>query len=225
MANFFIPKSVFKGVNADGTKFTLKEWEWGSWGSSIEGFGTVIGIFIIFMLTSLVAPLMLIVSAFSYKGKLPIPSVIGIVVGCYFLYDSNHFWFASQLTAMVFGSTFVAWCVAITTASIFCHVVILLATVITSGKMFNPNYPTQSGIVWMVLAVTFMLTLIISLGGAKTHGTYNEFEKQDIAKQKTEDSIMGLNDEDMTEYYNDDYEKQCLERGDSPEEAHRLSHE
>jgi len=229
MGGFWTPKSVFKGTNADGSKFTVKEWEWGSLGSGMPGLGGVVGILVAIMFTSLIAPLMLILSVLSYKGKYQVTSIIGIVIGAYFLYDANHFWMASQLTSILFGSKFVAWCVAMTTASIVCHIVLLLTTLITKGEIFSYSNTIRNdkngGILMFILVCVFLVTYHLTKSVTKNHGTYNEYEKQDIAKKKTEDSVLNLSSEQMEDYYNDKYEKQCLERGDSPEEAHRISHE
>lgn len=225
MGNFWTPKNIFKGTNADGSKFTVKEWEWGSIGGGVPGLGGFVGMILMLMFTSIVAPLMLVFSLFSYKGKLQITSAIGIIVGLYFLYDANHFWLSSNFNAIIFGSNFVAWCVALTTASVICHILLLLLTLITRGGFYssdNKINEKNGGVLILILGIIFISICFIALDKSKKHGTYDEIERNEIAIKKTEDSISTL---DYDEYNDDNYEKQLIKGGESPEEAHRRSHD
>ncbi len=94
--HFFIPKSVYKGTRADGSKFTFEEWDFFSL-VNLNGQG-IITLLIATFLMVIVSPLSLIYAVLTYNGKIKISNIVGIIFSCYFLYDVNHGWLGSLFT-------------------------------------------------------------------------------------------------------------------------------
>ena len=61
--NFFNPKSVFKGTNADGTKFKMAEWDANSIGNI--GGGGLISILLSALFLAIASPFSLVIGVFN----------------------------------------------------------------------------------------------------------------------------------------------------------------
>ena len=135
----FLPRSIFKGVNADGSKFTVTEWEFGSidiFGDG-SGFALLMGFFIGVVLLSVVTPICLLISIFGYKGKIPTSSLVGFVGGVYYLFDASKNWLAHKFAIITFGEALTDKFITLTWISLFCFGCIALISILSKGMLFE----------------------------------------------------------------------------------------
>ena len=102
MGSNFLPKNVFKGTNADGSKFTAREYDFetiahlevGSFILMLFG-GAVLGVFL--------APLLFVLSVLSFDGFSKIKFWVTAIISAYVLFDFSHGWLMLMLLDFVFS--------------------------------------------------------------------------------------------------------------------------
>ena len=164
---FWSPKSVFKGVRADGTKYKIEEWDYNSIGNLGGGFlASLLASALVMVIAS---PLALLIAIFTYNGKIGLANIVGLIIGIYFCIDANHGWVGSALTNVFLTPSQMSFMVAINIASIFAHVSLIILTL--CGQEFFNVFPMM----WVLLAVMCYLFYIgFKIGKTETdsHGTY-----------------------------------------------------
>lgn len=196
--NFWVPKSVFKGTRADGSKFTVNEWDANSIGN-LGGSGLV-SILVSALFLAIASPLSLIVAVFTYNGRLGISNIIGLVASIYFLIDMNHAWIFSDMIHVFMTESQVAFMVSLNIASLVAHVSLFILT-IAFGNHFN-----VAPRMWVLLgAIVWLFIIGFKLGGSvsKNHGTYSSVELDDSqeAKEAAYYEYMKTHTEDETVAY------------------------
>jgi hypothetical protein len=68
MENNIFPKSVFTGKNADGSKFSMFEYDYGSY-TNLTILNSFYTIFIISIVGSMVSPLLYLFGVLTYRAK------------------------------------------------------------------------------------------------------------------------------------------------------------
>jgi hypothetical protein len=102
MSSNFLPKNVFKGTNADGSRFTAREYdfetiahlEFGSLVLILFG-GAILGVFL--------APLLFVLSVLSFDGYSKIKFWVTAIISAYVLFDLSHGWLMLRLLDFVFS--------------------------------------------------------------------------------------------------------------------------
>ena len=194
--HFFIPKSVFKGTRADGSKFTIEEWDFFSLGN-FNGQGIITLVFAAFLMV-IVSPVSLIYSVLTYNGKIKISNIIGIVFSCYFLYDVNHGWLGSMFTQIFISDSTMNFLIAINISSLIAHISLIILTFLYADK-FNV-YPRMW---WLSALMLFILFIGYQYGNKITtkHGTYNTVTIREISEKEKDDAYTQflLNDPSLEE--------------------------
>lgn len=177
---FFNPKSVFRGKNADGTKFTISEWEYNSIqgiGEDINLIGNFVGAFFVIMIAT---PLIFVISMLTYKGKVATKHLIGLVTGVYVLIDGSNDWLMSKITAIVLdiffkvgtGNAVVHWFIIVTGASLVGLIGLIVISIVTKGALFETNDEKKNesngiivmGIIFALVFVSYITTKSITKG-------------------------------------------------------------
>ena len=99
------PKSVFRGTNSDGVKFSANEYDYSTYANICSANFFV---YLLFgaLFSGFVAPIVLLVSILSFNGRFNLIYVLGIIFSGYFLYDCYHGWVILLLLSFICnGST------------------------------------------------------------------------------------------------------------------------
>ena len=169
--NFWIPKSIFKGTRADGSKYTVKEWDANSIGN-LGGTG-IASILVSALFLAIASPISLAIAVFTYNGRVGISNIIGLLASIYFLIDMNHAWIFSDMIHVFMTESQAAFMVTLNIASLVAHVSLLVLTV-AFGNHFN-----VAPRMWVLLgAIVWLFIIGFQLGGSvsKNHGTYSSVE-------------------------------------------------
>jgi len=131
--NFFTPKSVFKGKNADGSKFTMEEWDFNSIGNLGGEF--TMKLLLASAIMFIASPLSLIIGIFTYNGKVSVANIIGIILGGYFWFDASNQWIVSTFTNVFLTENGMRFIIAVNIASFFTHIFLLIATLVFKKEL------------------------------------------------------------------------------------------
>jgi small-conductance mechanosensitive channel len=185
--HFFTPKSVYKGTRADGSKFTVEEWDFFSFGN-FNGQGLITLVFAAFLMV-IVSPISLIYAVLTYSGKIKISNILGIIFSCYFLYDVNHGWLGSMFTQIFISDSTMNFLIAINISSLIAHVILLILTLIFAGK-FNV-YPRMW---WLSVFMLCFLFIGYQYGKKITteHGTYNAVTIREMSEKEKDDAYTNF---------------------------------
>ena len=94
------PKSVFKGTNADGSKFTANEYDFSTY-ANIASANFFVYLLFGALFSGFVAPIVLLLSVLSFNGRFNMLYVLGIIFSGYFLYDCYHGWLILLLLSFI----------------------------------------------------------------------------------------------------------------------------
>ena len=181
---FFMPKSIFRGTNANGESFKMTEWEAGSLGHLTGGGGGMFfGIFMMAIFGSLVIsiilPILLIYCIVKYNGRIQKNSIVGIIIAIYGLYDFHKHWFVWIVNKAFLGLNHISTVKSIIIASLVCQIILVAISIITKGSLYNEGYEeykeygsykkkdnvTESPFlmqILLVMIISFIFTFIIS---------------------------------------------------------------
>ena len=171
--DMFTPKSVFRGVNSDGTKYKMEEWEPGSisGGDTDGAVGYFVGACLALIAVSVISPIALLIALIMFKGRIMIANIIGIVVGFYFLYDNSHGWICTRLLKVTLRDRVDSvdetcnMLVSLTIASIVCHIIMFIIPIYTNGELYEvkseSDKVTNKLRIIMFIGVVFLSTYFI----------------------------------------------------------------
>jgi hypothetical protein len=174
--NFFTPKSIFNGTNADGSKFKVTEWEAGSLGHLVGngdgmGFGIMLMALLMILGITLILPIMLLYCMFSYNGRIQTTSVLGILASSYALYDIKKHWYLCKVQEIAFGVEDMPIVKGIIIGTLVGHIVLVLTSIITKGSLFvndreaslnESKVRIHPKVIWMVIISFFVTYLIVN---------------------------------------------------------------
>ena len=183
---FWIPKSVFKGVNADGSKFSATEWNFNSIGNL--GGETFTGLLVAAFIAIIASPLTLLLAILTYDGRVGALNLVGIIIGSYFLYDANHSWVVTSGSNIFLSGSAISFLVAANIASVACHLILLVLTIVFGDRL--NVFP----IMWILLfGMIGLFMLFFSFGTTITekHGTYEPYRIEQMKKEREES--LGIN--------------------------------
>ena len=136
---FFMPKSIFKGTNADGSKFKVTEWEAGSLGD-FTGDGTAIGYMFLFILmlvaTPIILPIMLLYSLFTYNGRIQISSILGLLISIFPLYFLAQEGRIFNMHKIAYGIDNIPFIKSIIVGALVGQIALIFTSIITKGSLY-----------------------------------------------------------------------------------------
>jgi hypothetical protein len=196
------PKSVFTGKNEDGSKFSMFEYDYGSY-TNLTIFNSFYGIFIFAILGSMVSPLVYLFGVLTYRASFSFLFLVTFIVSGYAAYDIWNDWLLFKCLAIFFPNYFLLFLFKINFAvSVSSLVLLLTPTIIKASNSFF--------VYLSVLLISFYI-------GYNIAGNYNE-DKPDwidrnINEEKYEVSpIDKMTPEEFEKYENERYEKEIRER-------------
>lgn len=136
---FFTPKSIFKGTNADGSKFKVTEWEAGSLGE-FTGDGSSIGymflIILMLVATPIILPIMLLYSLFTYNGRIQISSILAILISIFPLYFLSETGRIFNMHKIAYGIDNIPVIKSIIIGTLVSQIALIFTSIITRGSLY-----------------------------------------------------------------------------------------
>lgn len=104
MSTNFLPKNVFKGTNADGSKFTMQEFDLETMANiDIANFFMVLFFGAIF--SAFLSPIILVFAIIGFNGSFTFKPVITLLFSMLFIYDCNNGWMISTIVSFMADSS------------------------------------------------------------------------------------------------------------------------
>jgi hypothetical protein len=136
---FFTPKSIFRGTNADGSKFKVTEWEPGSLGE-FTGDGSTIGymflIILMIVATPIILPIMLLYSLFTYNGRIQISSILGLLISIFPLYCLSETGRILKMHQIAYGIDNIPIIKSIIIGALVGQIALIFTSIITKGSLY-----------------------------------------------------------------------------------------
>jgi len=167
--NFWLPKSVFKGKNADGTSFKMTEWEPGSFGDII-GNGATMGymvlVLILLISTPIILPIMLIYCVCTYNGRIQIATFVSLLISIYPLYCIPEKGRIFGMHKVAYGESHIPNILAIIVGTVVAQIALIGVTIVTRGSLYHYDANIPKPFHYNVLGiaiVAFFMSYFISL--------------------------------------------------------------
>jgi len=170
---FFTPKSIFKGTNADGSKFKMTEWEAGSIGHLTGDGSGIRNMFLIVLMlvaTPIILPIMLLYCLFTYNGRIQITSIVGLLIPIFPLYFLPQEGRIFNMHKIAYGVDNIPIIESIIIGALVGQIALILTSIITKGSLYDSEYGDSDGegttfhakVIVIVIAL-FLVGFIISL--------------------------------------------------------------
>ena len=163
MESNFLPKNVFKGTNADGSRFTAREYDFETFANLEVGsailllFGGVfIGVFL--------APIFFILSVLSFDGYSKIKFWIVMLISGYVLFDFSHGWLMLRILDFMFDESSLNVLLAINTGVFVSCIVFILLGSLLYRWIIDTNNSVSSRWLFYIVAVCVVFLIGYNLG-------------------------------------------------------------
>lgn len=104
MSTNFLPKNVFKGTNADGSKFTMQEFDIEAI-ANIELFNFFGLLFFGAFFCAFLSPIVIVLAIIGFNVRFNIMAVIALIFSGLFIYDCNNGWLISLVVSFLADSS------------------------------------------------------------------------------------------------------------------------
>lgn len=208
MESNFLPKNVFKGTNADGSRFTAREYdfetfaqlEFGSLILMLFG-GAVLGVFL--------APLLFVLSVLSFDGYSKIKFWITGIISAYVLFDFSHGWLMLRLLDFMFDESSLNVLFAVNTG-----VLIACIGFVLIGRFL---YESLGSRLFYILAILFMFFIGYNIGKTdKTGWVRQELELPKSPGEDDYEKYSNMTDQQIEDEAQQRYEDQLRKEGKDP---------
>lgn len=209
MESNFLPKNVFKGTNADGSKFTVREYDFetiahlevGSLALMLFG-GAILGVFL--------APLLFVLSVLSFDGYSKIKFWITAIISAYVLFDFSNGWLMLRLLDFFFSESALNTLFAVNTG-----VLIGCVGLILIGRVLRESLGN-----FYLVAVLFIFFIGFSFGKT-TVSTDTGWVRQELGLdekpgQDDYEKYSNMTDKQIEDEAQKDYEDQLRSEGKDP---------
>ncbi len=156
----FLPKNVFKGTNSDGSTFTANEWDYNTL-ANIQGASFLVILIISLLLCSVLSPILLIICIVMYNGKINALSLIGALIGLYFLIDCYNDWLAIMALGLFCDANDIKLLIAFNVASLITHIVMMTA---------NESLYRYNKLFYLIIGIVFLGGIVIGCENASNIG-------------------------------------------------------
>lgn len=216
MGTNFLPKNVFKGTNADGSRFTAREYDFETFatlevGSAIAMLfgGVFIGVFL--------APIFFILSVLSFDGFSKIKFWVVMLMSGYVLFDLSHGWLMLRVLDFMFEESSLNILFAINTAVFISCIVFILLGRLLYRWIVETNNSVSSRWVFYIVAVCVMFLIGYNIGKTDKVGWVEQ--KLELPKSPGEDDYekySNMTDQQIEDEAQKDYEDQLRSEGKDP---------
>lgn len=171
---FFTPKSIFRGTNADGSKFKVTEWEAGSIGHLTGDTPTIGYMFLIILMlvaTPIILPIMLLYSLFTYNGRIQISSIVALLISIFPLYFLPQEGRIFNMHKIAYGIDNIPIIESIIIGALVGQIALILTSIITRGSLYvddaeaicNETKTRVNPKLIIIIIALFLVGFIISL--------------------------------------------------------------
>lgn len=206
------PKNVFKGTNSDGSKFTVKEWDFGTLANLNMASFFVMFIGCVFLCS--IAPFILfIICVLTISGRIQILNVLGILVSAYFLLDCYKGWIGISALNIICDESQMKFMIALNLTCFISHVIYLFL----SKTLYEHSVGGKLVYILIMMALLIFSYRLVGQPLASKlgervlfiyhndkHRTMDEQEKHDTEIKKYENMTdEQIEEEADNKYYND----------------------
>ena len=193
------PKSVFTGKSSDGSKFSMLEYDYGSY-TNLTIFNSFYGVFIFAILGSMVSPLVYLLGLLTYRATFNFLFLISFIVSGYAAYDIWNDWILFKCLAIFFPDSFLLFLFKVNFAVSISSLVLMVTPTII--KAFNSFYV-------YIFVVIFSFYI-----GYQLANSYNTDKPNWIKTNKAPDlkPIDTLSGDAFIKHQNELYEQELKER-------------
>lgn len=209
MGTNFLPKNVFKGTNADGSKFTAREYDFetiahlevGSFILMLFG-GAVLGVFL--------APLLFVLSVLSFDGYSKIKFWLTAIISAYVLFDLSHGWLMLRLLDFVFSEPSLNTLFAVNTGVLIASVGFILIGRVLRESLGN----------FYIVAVLVIFFIGFRIGkttvSTDTGWVRQELKLDEKPGDNDYEKYRNMTDQQIEDEAQKDYEDQLRSEGKDP---------
>lgn len=209
MGTNFLPKNVFKGTNADGSKFTAREYDFetiahlevGSFILMLFG-GAVLGVFL--------APLLFVLSVLSFDGYSKIKFWVTAIISAYVLFDLSHGWLMLRLLDFVFSEPSLNTLFAVNTGVLIASVGFILIGRVLRESLGN----------FYIVAVLVIFFIGFRIGkttvSTDTGWVRQELKLDEKPGDNDYEKYRNMTDQQIEDEAQKDYEDQLRSEGKDP---------
>jgi apolipoprotein N-acyltransferase len=226
MLNNLTPKNVFKGTNADGSKFTAREYDFETYATLELGSvftllfgGAILGVFL--------APLLFVLSVLSFDGYSKIKFWVTAIISAYVLFDFSHGWLMLRLLDFIFEESSLNILLAINTGVLICSVGFILIGGLLYRWIIDTNESLSTRWVVYIVAVSIIFFIGYSMGkgNAKKNIGWVE-QKLELPKSQSEkdyEKYENMNSQEIEQDAETRYQEQLRKEGRNPEDVERYA--
>jgi hypothetical protein len=124
MSTNYLPKSVFKGTNSNGTSFVAREYDFETF-ALFEVGGFISGLLVGGLFCAVASPIILVMLMLNFTGRFNFVYLLVIAFSSYFIYDCANAWLFSAFLNIFIGAEGLVF---LTCINIACIVVIVVLT-------------------------------------------------------------------------------------------------
>jgi hypothetical protein len=216
MGTDFLPKNVFRGTNADGSKFTVREYDFETF-AHLE-FGSAIALlFGSALLGVFLAPLFFILSVLSFDGYSKIKFWVVMLISGYVLFDFTHGWLMLRVLDFMFEESSLNILFAINTGVfVSCIGIVLFGRILYRWIVdINENVSTRWVIYLIIVGIIFLLGYRIGKPN-QTGWVRQELELPKSPGQDDYEKYEHMTDQQIQDEAQKDYEDQLRREGKDP---------
>jgi hypothetical protein len=216
MESNFLPKNVFKGTNADGSKFTAREYDFetiahlevGSFILMLFG-GAILGVFL--------APLFFILSVLSFDGYSKIKFWVIMLISGYVLFDFSHGWLMLRLLDFMFDESSLNVLFAINTGVFVSSIVLILVGGLLYRWIIDTSNSVGSRWLFYIISVCIMFLIGYNIGKTDKVGwVRQELGLDENPEQDDYEKYSNMTDKQIEDEAQKDYEDQLRSEGKDP---------
>ena len=216
MESNFLPKNVFKGTNADGSKFTAREYDFetiahlevGSFILMLFG-GAILGVFL--------APLFFILSVLSFDGYSKIKFWVIMLISGYVLFDFSHGWLMLRLLDFMFDESSLNVLFAINTGVFVSSIVLILVGGLLYRWIIDTSNSVGSRWLFYIISVCIMFLIGYNIGKTDKVGwVRQELGLDENPGQDDYEKYSNMTDKQIEDEAQKDYEDQLRSEGKDP---------
>lgn len=104
MSSNLFPKNVFKGTNADGSRFTAREYDFETY-ANLEFGNFLLFLFASSLFYGFISPIIFIMILLTFDGKFSLLPLVCIFLSGFFICDANHGWIFTNLLSIFFDNS------------------------------------------------------------------------------------------------------------------------
>ena len=216
MSTNFLPKNVFKGTNADGSRFTAREYDFETFATLEVGSGLLL-LFSGVLIGVFLAPLLFILSVLSFDGYSKIKFWIVMLISGYVLFDFSHGWLMLRILDFMFDESTLNTLFAVNTGIFISCIVFILLGGLLYRWIVDTNNSVSSRWIFYIVIVCVMFFIGYNIGKTdKTGWVRQELELPKSPGQDDYEKYSNMTDKQIEDEAQKDFDDQLRSEGKDP---------